>query len=326
MPIVGGLDIHRKQLTFDYLDTVTGEVRRGQVAPADREHLRAWLARFGGGQDTDFALEGCTGWRYVAEELAAAGIGAHVGEPADTAAARGRKRHAKTDRTDSRHLRRPSRNRHAWPPASRNATDDVPVRRARQQLEMTRPDHSSHEPEPGICDCDSHLAAGIDRWRLPVVLAARTSAVRWVASLDGQSARRCWLTVCRISAARSASGPAGTSTSWNPRSRYTCSCSRSKTSESSKLICRAAVDFTKPWLGAVNLSGVRLCEGVPGLGRCRSPVPRSGRCGQADDLVPGGEAVGHLAAVLRCGEAVAAGSEVRRDRAEDREELLSPGG
>ena len=78
--------------------------------------------------------------------------------------------------------------------------------------------------------------------------------------------------------------------------------------------------------GAVNLSGVRLCEGVPGLGRCRSPVPRSGRCGQADDLVPGGEAVGHLAAVLRCGEAVAAGSEVRRDRAEDREELLSPGG
>ena len=34
MPIVGGLDIHRKQLTFDYLDTVTGEVRRGQIAPA----------------------------------------------------------------------------------------------------------------------------------------------------------------------------------------------------------------------------------------------------------------------------------------------------
>jgi hypothetical protein len=33
MPIVGGLDIHRKQLTFDYLDTVTGEVKRGQIAP-----------------------------------------------------------------------------------------------------------------------------------------------------------------------------------------------------------------------------------------------------------------------------------------------------
>ena len=24
MPTVGGLDIHRKQITFDYLDTVTG--------------------------------------------------------------------------------------------------------------------------------------------------------------------------------------------------------------------------------------------------------------------------------------------------------------
>ena len=105
MPIVGGLDIHRKQLTFDYLGTVTGEVRRGQIAPADREHLRAWLARFAGRDDVAFAIEGCTGWRYVAGELAAAGVAAHVGEPADTAAARGRKRHAKTDKTDSRHLR-----------------------------------------------------------------------------------------------------------------------------------------------------------------------------------------------------------------------------
>src|SRR6185437_4237843 len=105
MPIVGGLDIHRKQLTFDYLDTVTGEVKRGQIAPADREHLRAWLARFAGRDEVAFAVEGCTGWRYVTEELAAAGIAAHVGEPADTAAARGRKRHAKTDKTDSRHLR-----------------------------------------------------------------------------------------------------------------------------------------------------------------------------------------------------------------------------
>jgi len=105
MSIVGGLDIHRKQLTFDYLDTVTGEVKRGQIAPADRVHLRAWLARFAGRDDVAFAVEGCTGWRYVAEELAAAGIAAHMGEPADTAAARGRKRHAKTDKTDSRHLR-----------------------------------------------------------------------------------------------------------------------------------------------------------------------------------------------------------------------------
>src|SRR2546430_6871509 len=105
MPIVGGLDIHRKQLTFDYLDTVAGEVRRGQIAPAGGDPLRAWLARLAGRDDVAFAVEGCTGWRYVAEELAAAGIAAHMGEPADTTAARGRKRHAKTDKTDSRHLR-----------------------------------------------------------------------------------------------------------------------------------------------------------------------------------------------------------------------------
>jgi transposase len=99
MPIVGGLDIHRKQITFDYLDSVTGEVKRGQIAPADRQHLRAWLARFAGQDDVAFAVEGC------AEELAAAGIAAHLGEPADTATARGRKWHAKTDKTDARHLR-----------------------------------------------------------------------------------------------------------------------------------------------------------------------------------------------------------------------------
>src|SRR5215831_6435723 len=105
MPIVGGLDIHRRQITFDYLDTVTGEVKRGQIAPADRAHVRAWLARFAGRGDAAFAVEGCAGWRYVSEELATAGIAAHLGEPADTALARGRKRHAKTDKTDARHLR-----------------------------------------------------------------------------------------------------------------------------------------------------------------------------------------------------------------------------
>jgi transposase len=105
MPIVGGLDIHRKQITFDYLDTETGQVQRGQICPADRGHLRAWLARFNGRDGVAFAVEACTGWRYIVEELTAAGIAAHLAEPADTAFARGRKRHAKTDKTDSRHLR-----------------------------------------------------------------------------------------------------------------------------------------------------------------------------------------------------------------------------
>jgi transposase len=105
MAIVGGMDIHRKQITFDYLDTGSGEVSRGQVRPADRVHLREWLARFAGRDEVAFAIEGCTGWRYVAEELARAGIAVHLAEPADTAAARGRKRRAKTDRGDARHVR-----------------------------------------------------------------------------------------------------------------------------------------------------------------------------------------------------------------------------
>ena len=105
MTMVGGFDVHRRHLTFEYPGTVTGELRHGRVAPAGREHLRDWLARFAGEEDAHFALEGCTGWRYVVEELLAAGVEPHLAEPADTAALRGRKRHAKTDKTDSRHLR-----------------------------------------------------------------------------------------------------------------------------------------------------------------------------------------------------------------------------
>jgi transposase len=105
MPIVGGIDIHRQQLTFDYVDTDSGEIARGRISPADRECLRAWLGRFAGRPDVAFALEGCTGWRYVVEELLRAGIEAHVAEPAETAARRGPKRRAKTDRTHSRLLR-----------------------------------------------------------------------------------------------------------------------------------------------------------------------------------------------------------------------------
>jgi transposase len=102
--IVGAFDVHRRQITFDWVDRETGEARRGQFAPATREVLRGWLGELpaGGG---DVAVEGCTGWRFVVEELQAAGVTAHLAEPADTAALRGRKRRAKTDRADARHLR-----------------------------------------------------------------------------------------------------------------------------------------------------------------------------------------------------------------------------
>lgn len=105
MAIVGGFDIHRRQVTFDYLDTVSGQVRRGRIDPACRETLRRWLARFAGRDDVTFAVEGCTGWRFVVEELARAGITALLAEPAETAHRRGPKKRAKTDKTDARHLR-----------------------------------------------------------------------------------------------------------------------------------------------------------------------------------------------------------------------------
>jgi transposase len=108
MAMVCGLDLHRQQITFDALELESGDVWRGRIGQPDRQHFRRWLQnelapRAQG--EAAVAVEGCTGWRYVVEEIAAAGFDAHVAEPADTQAARGRKRHAKTDRTDARLLR-----------------------------------------------------------------------------------------------------------------------------------------------------------------------------------------------------------------------------
>ena len=91
MPIVGGMDIHRKQITFNYVTWRPGRWCAVQIAPADRRHLRAWLERFEGIPDVAFAFEACTGWRYVAAELARAGVQAHLAEgptPRRRAAAR----------------------------------------------------------------------------------------------------------------------------------------------------------------------------------------------------------------------------------------------
>src|SRR5712691_11247483 len=99
MGIVVALDVHRKQITYKTLDRETGEVKRGRIAPAARADVRAWLARFTG-CEAEFALEGTTGWRFVVEEIERAGHRAHLADPAETAAKRGRKRRAKTDRAD----------------------------------------------------------------------------------------------------------------------------------------------------------------------------------------------------------------------------------
>jgi hypothetical protein len=109
MTMVCGLDLHRQQITFDALETVSGEVWRGRVSQPDRERFGRWLTRDvacrANGEPVVMAVEGCTGWRYVAEEIIAAGFEVHIAEPADTQTARGRKHRAKTDRSDARLLR-----------------------------------------------------------------------------------------------------------------------------------------------------------------------------------------------------------------------------
>ena len=103
MAIVAGFDVHRAQITFDALDTETGEVTRGRIDSAPTAVAR-WVARFAG-REVDVAVEACTGWLFVCDALAAAGATPHLAEPVETRALRGRKRRAKTDREDARWLR-----------------------------------------------------------------------------------------------------------------------------------------------------------------------------------------------------------------------------
>jgi transposase len=99
MEIVGALDVHRQQITYKTLALESGQIGRGRIAPATRASVRAWLERFEG-VAAEFALEGTTGWRFVVEEIERAGQRAHLADPAETAAKRGRKRRAKTDKAD----------------------------------------------------------------------------------------------------------------------------------------------------------------------------------------------------------------------------------
>ena len=104
MSIVMGVDQHRAQITAEWIDLASGEISRARVRPADRAGVRRFLARFAG-QQLEVALEATTGWRFLVEELRAVGAVVHLAEPAETAALRGTKRRAKSDRADARHHR-----------------------------------------------------------------------------------------------------------------------------------------------------------------------------------------------------------------------------
>jgi Transposase IS116/IS110/IS902 family len=87
MAIVGGLDIHRRQITYDYLDTDTGQVGHGRIQPATRVELRAWLAQVAGRQ-ADFAIEGTTGFANSRQAVRFTGLDITVAA-SDTKRARG---------------------------------------------------------------------------------------------------------------------------------------------------------------------------------------------------------------------------------------------
>ncbi len=83
---------------------MTGEVSRGRVSPADRDSVGEFFGRFAG-DGLEVALEATTGWRFVVEELDRIGAEVQLAEPTETSGLRGKKKRAKTDWADARHLR-----------------------------------------------------------------------------------------------------------------------------------------------------------------------------------------------------------------------------
>jgi hypothetical protein len=180
--LVMGIDQHRAQISVEWIDTVTGEVFRARVAPADRAAVRKFLKRFVG-EGLEVALEATTGWRFLVEELERAGAEVHLAEPTETSGMKSKKKRAKTDWADARHLREllligrlpeswipPAhildlrarvRTRHALPSADRVAAADPcgasPPRRAsaaqcahaRAARVARRPTRVEHRSKPG---------------------------------------------------------------------------------------------------------------------------------------------------------------------------------
>jgi transposase len=103
MTVFAGFDVHRAQITFDASDTETGEITRGRI-DSTRPAVERWVGRFPG-REVHVAVEACTGWLFVCQALDRSGAIAHLAEPVETSALRGRRRRAKTDREDARWLR-----------------------------------------------------------------------------------------------------------------------------------------------------------------------------------------------------------------------------
>lgn len=106
MASVIGRDQHRATTTAESIETEWGEVSRCRVSPAHREGVRRFCERFRG-TELEVGLEATTGRRFMAEEFLRVGPVVHLalGELAETAARRGNKNGAKSDRANARYLR-----------------------------------------------------------------------------------------------------------------------------------------------------------------------------------------------------------------------------
>jgi transposase len=203
--VVCQFHIHRAQITFDALDTDTGEMTNGKI-PSSREAVVGRSGAFEA-QDMHVAVEACNGRYFVVRALERAGAVPELAVHAQ-ALRWGRKRRATTHRADARLLRPlPSQGRlsQAWIPPEHICFLRIPTRLRkmlsdeatawRERIEATR--------FTWACRCRGLEGERARPWlaRLELAAAARERSevcVRMIKAVGGQlmpadTERRCFL-------------------------------------------------------------------------------------------------------------------------------------
>src|SRR5437867_12808356 len=98
--LYAAIDIHKHAFQAAVLDPESGEVVEERFS-ADRESLARWTGQWRG-RVSAVAIEATTGWRWVWQELVAAGFEVRLAEPLQARALLGPRRRAKTDRLAAR--------------------------------------------------------------------------------------------------------------------------------------------------------------------------------------------------------------------------------